>query len=652
MLPDTVTQKLDSLPARPGCYLFRDRKSRVLYVGKAKSLRARVRSYFQSGTSDTRAFIPHLLRLVGDLETVVTATEKEAAILENNLIKENRPRFNVKLRDDKEYLTLRLSLSHEWPRLELVRRPTADGARYFGPYHSATAARRTLHLVEKHFQLRTCSDRELVSRKRPCLQYQIRRCPAPCVFDINPEEYAAQVRAVALFLEGRHDELSRELEQRMATAAERFEYELAARYRDQLRAVASLREQQRVVAVSDKDQDVLGLYREGELVELSVLYVRAGRVVDTGSFSAGKAEAGDDEVVAAFLRQHYGEGGAGAGFVPDEVIVPLLPEVSDGVAEWLSDRRAQLGSAPGNRRRCRLLAPRRGPLAKLRTLAEDNARHAFEEKRRAAEDLDERLARVQERLRLPALPRRMECCDISHLGGQDVVGAVVALTDGSPDKQRYRTYRVTTAQGGDDYAAMYEVLARRFRRGQKAREGEGQSEWELPEVFVVDGGRGQLGVALTAAADLGLHDLCLIGLAKERETPLGEKLVDRVYLPGQKNPIPLRPNSPELFLLAKLRDEAHRFANRGRKRLSRRRTLGSELDQIPGVGKKTRTVLLSELGSVARIRRATDEELLSVPGLTRRQVRALRDYFGPADGAEAPSSDSPAESSAPEDSKR
>ncbi len=636
MLPDIVTQKLESLPARPGCYLFRDRKSRVLYVGKAKSLRARVRSYFQAGTSDTRAFIPHLLRLVGDLETVVTATEKEAAILENNLIKENRPRFNVKLRDDKEYLTLRLSLSHQWPRLELVRRPTADGARYFGPYHSATAARRTLHLIEKHFQLRTCSDRELTSRKRPCLQYQIRRCAAPCVFEINHEEYAAQVRAVCLFLEGRHDELTRELEGRMAAAADGFEYELAARYRDQLRAVASLREQQRVVAVSDKDQDILGLYREGELVELSVLYVRAGRVVDTGSFSASKAEAGDDEVVAAFLRQHYAEGGAGAAFVPDEVVVPLLPEVSDGVAAWLSDRRTELGQAKGTSvRRCRLLAPRRGQLAKLRALAEDNARHAFDEKRRAAEDLDERLARVQERLRLPALPRRMECCDISHHGGTDVVGAVVALTEGVPDKHRYRTYKVSTGKGGDDYAAMYEVLARRFRRGQKARDGEGDGEWQLPDVFVVDGGRGQLGVALTAASDLGLHNLCVIGLAKERETPLGEKLVDRVYLPGQKNPISLRPNSPELCLLAKLRDEAHRFANRGRKQVGRRRTLRSELDQVPGIGKKTRTALLSELGSVAKIQRATDEAILGVAGVTRRQLEALRAHFGPADPAQA-----------------
>ena len=243
------------MPPQPGCYLFRDDEGRVLYVGKAKSLRARVRSYFQQGSGDERAFIPFLRRSLADLETIVTSSEKEATILENSLIKEHRPRYNVKLRDDKDYLSLRLDPSHPWPRLELVRRPTRDGARYFGPYHSATAARRTLQLVQKHFQLRTCRDRELVSRMRPCLQHQIGRCPAPCVLSVDRDEYAAQVRAVALFLDGRHDELVRELEERMRGASGRLDYELAARYRDQLQAVQLVREEQRVVSVTDRDQD-------------------------------------------------------------------------------------------------------------------------------------------------------------------------------------------------------------------------------------------------------------------------------------------------------------------------------------------------------------------------------------------------------------
>ncbi|HEX9621446.1 MAG TPA: excinuclease ABC subunit UvrC [Polyangiaceae bacterium] len=655
-----IESKLNLLPAKPGCYLFRDRKGNVLYVGKAKSLRARVRSYFQDGSNDTRAFIPLLRRSVADLETFVTASEKEAAILENSLIKENQPRYNVKLRDDKEYLNLRLAADHEWPRLDLVRRPRPDGARYFGPYHSATAARRTLHLVGKHFQLRTCTDRELKSRRRPCLQHQIGRCPAPCVYAVDRERYAQQVDAVTLFLDGRHDELTRELEGRMRDASGAMEYELARIYRDQLNAVQSIREQQRVVAVSDRDQDVLGLYREGDLVELSTMYVRSGRVTEIASFSHKRVELPDDEIVAAFLREHYGEGGLAHAAIPDEVVLPVLPEGADGVAEWLSENRQALAHPAGARaKKCQLLAPARGSRRRLLEMAAENARHTFESKRRAEEDIDERLARIQERLRLPTLPRQMECCDISHLGGKDTVGAVVAFENGVPNKKRYRSYRVRTAEAGDDYHAIFEVLSRRFRRGRDAARAleradlqsatdvdaepgsepsplpdagapppeagiEAAPEWTLPDLFIVDGGRGQLGVALTAARDLGLHDLCIVGLAKERESPLGDKLVDRIYLPGQKNPVHLRPNSPELFILARARDEAHRFANRGRKQIGKRRRFQSELDELPGIGEKTRKALLREIGSLDAIKAASDAELKNV-GLRKDQIKALRE---------------------------
>jgi excinuclease ABC subunit C len=659
MSNELLLQKLESLPVSPGCYIFKDKLGAVLYVGKAKSLRSRVRSYFQDSSSDVRAFIPFLRKLAADLDTIVTLSEKEAAILENNLIKEQKPRFNVKLRDDKEYLSLRLSTEHAWPRLELVRKPKPDNARYFGPYHSATAARRTLHMVEKHFQLRTCSDREIESRKRPCLKYQIKRCPAPCVYDVDPAEYAGQVHAVSLFMDGRHDELTRELKARMRRASENLEFEVAAVCRDQLAAVESIREGQRVVSMTDCDQDVLGLYREGDLVELSVMLVRSGRVIDVASFSNRRVEVPDDEVVAAFLRDHYGDGGSGEALIPEEIIVPVLPDGADGVAEWLAERRAAL--VQGRHKKCELMAPARGPRKALLDMARDNARHAFEEKRRAATDIDERLLKVQERLRLPTLPRRVECCDISHLGGQDTVGAVVHLFNGLPDKKRYRTYRVRSVAEGDDYGAMFEVLGRRFRRGRdaaqaaaatqaaamqpgatQATEGSEASEaletpetldasdaadWQLPDLFVVDGGRGQLGVALAAAHDLGLHDLPICGLAKEKENVLGDKLVDRVYLPGQKNPIPLRPNSPELFLLARARDEAHRFSNRGRKKVGKKRRLGSELDQVSGIGPKTRVALLKTLGSLAAVQSASDEAILAVPGVSKKHLSALRAWF-------------------------
>ncbi|XXY15914.1 excinuclease ABC subunit UvrC [Sorangium sp. So ce216] len=740
-----VAAKLASLPTKPGCYLFIDKTGAVVYVGKAKSLRSRVRSYFQESGSDARYFIPILRKIVADLETVVTATEKEAAVLENELVKQHKPRFNVKLRDDKDFLCLKLDTQKEWPMLETVRRPSPDKARYFGPYHSATSARRTLHLVNKHFQLRTCSDAEMASRRRPCLQYQIKRCLAPCVMDVDRELYSEMVRSVALFLEGRHDELTGELTARMRDASRELEFERAAIYRDQLRAVETVREAQRVVYVKDVDQDVVGIYREGTLVEVEVILVRQGRVTDTLSFSLRNMELPDDEVLGGFLNEYYG---VASTTIPDEVLVPVLPDGAEGVAEWLGDRRG---------RKVALFVPQRGPRVDLLKMASENAAHAFREKQRSSDDLEARLEELRERLRLPTLPRRIECCDISHLGGGDTVGSIVALLDGQPDKKRYRSFNVKSVADGDDYAAMYEVLARRFRRGKAARpaspqpvadseaaaigtseatasdmtesdavdgeltesdvtesdalesdavEGEltesdvtesdaveidalesdvveeetgvaaasdappeaataeapataareaaapaqeapksaeaGGAEWDLPDLLVVDGGRGQLQVALSAARDLGLHDLPIVGLAKERETQAGEKLVDRVYLPGQKNGIPLRSTSSALFFLARARDEAHRFANHARKRLGKARRLRSEIEDIPGLGSAVRTALLRELGSLEGVRRATDAQILAVTGVTKRHLSALRKVIPSPEPSQA---DAPAEGS-------
>jgi excinuclease ABC subunit C len=644
-----ILAKLEGLPAVPGCYLFKDRTGAVVYVGKAKSLRSRVRSYFQESGSDARYFIPILRRIVRDLETVVTSSEKEAAVLENDLIKQHQPRFNVKLRDDKDFLSLRIDVQKDWPRLETCRRPSADGARYFGPYHSATSARRTLHLVNKHFQLRTCSDAELASRRRPCLQYQIKRCPAPCVVHVDKAWYGEQVRNVMLFLEGRHDELTRELSSRMKDASRTMEFELAAIYRDQLRAVDSMREEQRVVTMKDVDQDIVGTYREGSLVEVLVLQARGGHVQETLSFSLRGVELPDEEVLAGFLTQYYSpyyddKGAPTASLIPDEILLPLLPDGAEGVAEWLGDVRGK---------KVALLVPQRGPRADLLAMAHENAAHAFREKQRSSDDLEARLEELQERLRLPTLPRRIECCDISHLGGGDTVGSIVALADGLPDKKRYRTFHVKGVADGDDYAAMYEVLARRFRRGKAARDAEPAeagsdagsdasdvgsdakpTAWELPDLLVVDGGRGQLGVALSAAHDLGLHDLPIVGLAKERETATGEKMVDRVYLPGQKNGIPLRSTSSALFFLARARDEAHRFANHARKKLGKGRRMHSAIDDIAGLGAAAKKSLLRELGSMASLKEATDDRVLQVTGITKRHLTALRKVI-PAPGGGA-----------------
>ncbi len=655
MLPAHVLEKLEALPVQSGVYLFKDASGEVVYVGKAKSLRSRVRSYFQAGGSDSRYFIPILQKTVGDLETIVTANEKEATILENTLIKQYSPRYNVKLRDDKDFLCIRLDTTHEWPRLTVVRQRSVnalkkgsraggdapdekggpDGARYFGPYHSATSARRTLHLVNKHFQLRTCGDLELASRRRPCLQYQIKRCPAPCVYEVDRGWYGEQVGLVAKFLDGKHDELSRELRERMQDAAKAHRFELAAVYRDQLRAIDKVREEQHAVSVDDADRDVVGIYREEDLVEIALLYVRGGKLAEVATFSTKQAEIPDEEILAAFLAHNY-EGAL--TIAAREIIVPVEPDALAGIEEWISDQAGH---------KVTLIHPKRGDRVDLLALATDNAKHAFREKRRQKDDVDERLAELQERLRLPTLPRRIEGCDISHLGGGDTVGAIVAMKDGLPDKKRYRTFHVRgrqvggTLQVGDDYGAMYEVLGRRFRRSLTAsQEADGASkagdaednreriEWDLPDLFVVDGGRGQLGVALAAARDLGLHELPIVGLAKEKENVAGETLVDRVYLPGQKNPIPLRSHSASLFFLARLRDEAHRFSNRARERLGKARRLRSELDDIKGIGPKTKKALLEHLGTVAAIKRATEAELAAVPGVTARQAAAVHEAFG------------------------
>ena len=596
-LSEKVEKKLATLPPKPGVYVFRGAGGAVLYVGKARSLRSRVRSYFTPSTSDVRAFVARLEVELEDIETFVAGSEREAALLENQLIKEHQPRYNVKLRDDKEFLSLRLDPAAEWPRLEVVRRPKRDGAHYFGPYHSATAARQTLRLVNRHFQLRTCTDTELKSRARPCLQYQIQRCPGPCVFDVDRAAYGEQVDGVALFLAGRHDELIDQLQARMAAAAEAMEYEQAAVHRDQIRAVERVRETQRVASVKDVDQDVIGLFRRADQAEIAVLLVRGGKIRGVRTWDFQKVSLPDDELLASFLVQWYGRSP-----VPDEVLLPRPIEAMDGLAAVLADLRAGQG---GRTAAPKVLVPRRGAKKRLVEMAMENAHHAFREKR----------------LRLPGPPRRIECVDVSHIGGEDAVAAVVSLNEGAPEKKRYRTYHVKRARGGDDYGAMYEVLSRRFRRGRDREKG-----WELPDLFVVDGGKGQLNVALAVLRDLEVERFPVVGLAKEKENALGEKLVDRVYLPGQKNAIPLA-GTPALQMLAFARDEAHRASNAFRTKLGKKRRIRSELDEVKGVGPKTRQKLLTTLGSLDAVREASEEALVEA-GATRRQAIAIRRALG------------------------
>jgi excinuclease ABC, C subunit len=665
-----LAEVLERLPSAPGVYLMRDRRGRMLYIGKAANLRNRVRQYFQPASGDTRDFVPLLEGVVADIETVVTGNEKEALLLENTLIKRHQPRFNVKLTDDKNFLSLRLDSRVEWPRLEVVRRMADDGAWYFGPYHSAGACREALRVVNRHFRLRTCTNHVLHHRKRPCLQCQISRCLGPCCVPVSRDEYAEQVRDVRLFLEGKNDELLAGLRARMQEAARQTQFERASIVRDQIQALESVLESQRVVSADLLDQDVIGFHREGIALEVVVLSVRQGKMIGSRAFSFTRQEFPDAEVLSSFLGLHYDL----VPVPPDEVLLPFAIADADLKAEWLSERRGK---------KVQVLVPARGPRHDLVELARKNAAASFASRRNAREDAEATLGRLQRRLGLQRLPRTIECYDISHIQGAETVASLVVFVDGQPDKSRYRTYKIRQAESPDDYACMYEVLSRRFRRARESAEEEDSLDtWRLPDLLVVDGGKGQLGVALAAARDAGIDvrpgtGLPIIALAKVRDTtapvppraeaagePKGETVAaeqaagahgmpadsrkrearakraaggptgqqpDRVFLPQAKDAIAIRPNSAEMFVLQRLRDEAHRFAVTFHRSQRKKRTLHSVLSLVPGIGPTRQRDLLRHFGSLKKIREASLEDLLAVPGLTRKAASAVRDYFAGMD---------------------
>jgi len=605
---EALRQKLADLPVSPGVYLMKDRDGKVVYVGKAVNLRSRVRSYFQPSTSDTRAFVPFLEEILGDIEIILVHTEKEALILENTLIKRHKPRFNVQLRDDKAFICLRLDERHPYPRLEVVRRMKQDGARYFGPYSSATAIRETLRIINRYFQLRTCTDQVLEKRTRPCLLYQIKRCPAPCVYEVPKEEYARSVRETILFLEGKEPELLDQLRGRMKVAAADLRFEDAARIRDQLRAIEHSLERQRTVFSEAIDQDVFGSWREGPDLVIEALFIRTGKLVSAQSFPFTGQEFPTEELLASFVDQYYATGAA----VPDEVLLPLPVENAGLTAEVLSERKG---------RKVRVLVPKRGEKRRLVELAVKNAEQAFVEAKKRNRSNVEILERLESRLELARLPRRIECFDISNFQGTMVVASQVAALDGEPDKSRYRHYRIKTFEGQDDFAAIYEVISRRVARG------------DLPDLLLIDGGKGQLNAARAAVKDAGLLgqvDLASLAEAKvEGETREGAawKSAERVFLPGRKDPIVLRQNSAENFVLVRLRDEAHRFAVTFHQKLRRARNFRSVLEEITGVGEKRRRALLRHFGSLKRIRAATAEEIAEVEGFNQALARRVVEFL-------------------------
>jgi excinuclease ABC subunit C len=592
--------KLEALPTEPGVYLMKDRRGEVIYVGKAINLRNRVRSYF-TRTGDARAFVSLLDKFLGDLETVIVHNEKEALLLENELIKKHKPRFNVLLKDDKQYISLRLDRTQPYPRLEVVRKYQKDGARYFGPYSSASAIRETLRIINRYFHLRTCTDHVLANRKRPCLLHQIGRCPAPCVYPVPENEYRKSVDEVGLFLEGKAGELVEGLRARMKQASSELKFEEAARVRDQLLAIERSLERQKVATTDFKDQDVFAHHRDGDRLLVYVLYVRQGRLNGGQAFPLGSQEFPDEELLPSFVNLYYDQG----NFVPEEVLLPLDIEEREGMEALLSERKGE---------RVRVMVPKRGEKRDLVDMAQKNAEQAVLERRRTKDETEAVLRRLQERLHLRHLPRRMECFDISHFQGSSIVASQVAATDGEIDKSRYRRYRIKTLEAQDDFASMHEVITRRLKRGQE--------EGDLPDLLVIDGGKGQLASALAAAKDLGIEQVDIISLAKSRDLEVHDRdeesarSPERVFIPHRKDPIVLRQNSAELYLLARLRDEAHRFAITFQQKSMRKGNFHSVLEDIPGVGQTRKKLLLRHFGSLKRVKEAPIEELAEVLGPT------------------------------------
>ena len=593
-----LSDKLETLPAKPGVYLLKDAEGAVLYVGKARVLRDRVRSYFHaSRVGDAR--VGDMVPLVADVDLVITDSEMEALALENNFIKRHRPRFNVLLRDDKNHPYLKLTSEEEYPRLHIVRRVAEDGNAYGGPYIPAAMGRRTARVIHKVFGIRSCKETLNGRRARPCLQHQIGRCLAPCVVEVcPPARYRQAVDDARLFLEGRTDEVVKRLKGQMEAAASLDRFEEAASLRDQIRTLERLETPQKITTTDSDERDLFGAHVEWGRAALQVFSVRDGKVVGREGYLLDKV-AEPERLLASAVQQFYADG----RYIPREVLVPEEIPDRELLETWLGERRGT---------QVRIRVPQRGEKVRLLELVVRNAKIAFDlEWKHPRKQSQEILRGLQDLLELEVEPRRIECFDISNIQGSDIVASMVVFEEGLPKKSDYRKFRVRgLGPEPDDYAAMHEVVGRRYR-------GLLEAGKDLPDLVLVDGGKGQLGAAMSALAELGLGDQPVASLAKREEL---------IFVPGREEPIALPRTSPVLHLVQRVRDEAHRFAV-GYHRVRRaKRTLRSELDDIPGVGPVKRRKLLSRFGSLRGVRGATVQELaISVGSATAARIRAWLD---------------------------
>lgn len=615
-----LKDRVKTLPTRPGVYIYRDGHGRVLYVGKAVNLRNRVRTYFQAGGRTSK--VNTLMAAVQDFEYIVTDSEVEALILECNLIKEHRPRYNVRLKDDKQYPYIRVGLDDPWPRPEIRRRISHDGARYFGPFTDSRSVRRTLDLLNRMFPYCTCANGECTG-KRACLKYHIGRCLGPCVGACTRDEYMGVIDQVCLFLEGKTGTIVKQLRQKMDEASESLQYERAAFIRDQIIGVEKTVERQKVVSTAMTDQDVIAFARDNGEACAEVFFIRQGKLVGHEHFMLeGIQDEDAKEIVTSFVTQFYAQ----ATFIPEEIMLPNVAAEMEIIEAWLRRKRGD---------QVRLLLPRRVEERMLVDLVATNAAEALEQMRlRWLADRQKTLVAVAElaaALALPEAPRRIECYDISNTQGTNAVGSMVVFEEGKPKPSAYRRFRIKTVEGANDFAMLQETLRRRLKRAvetARAREpaadgDEAQavfdSPWgELPDLLIVDGGKGQLSAALEVRDELGLREVPIVGLAKERE---------EIFVPERSEPIVLPRDSKGLYLVQRIRDEAHRFAINYHRKLRSQGATGSLLDEVPGVGAKRKAALLRRFGSLTAIREATVDELTEVRGMTVAAARKLKAHL-------------------------
>jgi excinuclease ABC subunit C len=602
---------LAKLPTKPGVYLLKDARGSVLYVGKAQNLRSRVRQYWQAGRSAQPLRIESAMDRVADLEYTVTDTVSEALLLEATLVKRHQPRFNVRLKDDKSYPYIKVTLGADFPRIERTRKLPNDGSRYFGPYASASSVDEAMNLIRRLFPFRTCTIDIREGQRaldRPCLLYHIKRCQGPCIEAISKQDYRADIEQVMLFLEGRQEQVARRLRTEMRQASDGQAYERAASLRDKLRAIERTMESQKMAAFARADTDVLGYARSGNAAAVQLFAIRGGTTIARDVFLLENlGDGGDEEAVSAFVKQYY----AAASSVPPRVLLPVALPDRDELRAFLEGRRGH---------RVALTIPQRGEGRALMELAARNAAETLaREQARWMADEGKTLAALEElaeALGLPTPPMRIESYDISTIQGTNTVGSMVVFEEGRPRSGEYRRFRVKTVHGTDDYASHREVLRRRFHRALEGEEGGAEElRWRLPDLVLIDGGLGQANAARGVLDELGLHDMPVVGLAKERE---------EIFVPGLPTPIVLPATSQSLYLVQRMRDEAHRFAVTYHRKLRARSQTRSVLDELPGVGPARKRALLRVFGSTRQMRSATVDEIASVPGISRGLAEKIR----------------------------